>query len=122
MKPKCEVEGGVFLLGCRLRAARQAAGLTIDQLARSAEVNWMTISNCEHGKNLPTLENAVKLCETLKVSLDWMCGLEPNPEGTEEAALALLMEDGLPPRENPINSDVVGAVEILLNAFKRLAE
>lgn len=67
----------------RLRQTRQKNGLTQEELAKKSGVSKSTISlyenpDGEKGKN-PSLDNAMRIAESLGVSLDWLCGLSDQP-------------------------------------------
>lgn len=62
----------------RLKEARLSSNLTQTELSKTSGVTSATISAYESpdgnkGKN-PSLDNALKLAQTLGVSLDWLCG------------------------------------------------
>ncbi|MBF0394540.1 MAG: helix-turn-helix transcriptional regulator, partial [Alphaproteobacteria bacterium] len=57
------------LLGVRLRAARQARGLTQEQLAERIERTVETVSNIERGRNLPGLDTLEILAAVLDMPL-----------------------------------------------------
>lgn len=57
----CAYEG----VGSRLRAAREAAGLSMRELARRAELSVNAVSLIEAGRGTPRVDN----CESLAVSL-----------------------------------------------------
>ncbi len=64
----------VKAFGLRLKDAREKANLTQVALAEKTTIAAQTISAYEHGKKLPTLENAFLLADTLGVSVDWLLG------------------------------------------------
>jgi transcriptional regulator with XRE-family HTH domain len=67
----------------RLRAARKAAGYTQAELAEYANVSngaAPAISNMENGKHFPSLPTLFRLCKVLRVSANWLMGL--NYENT----------------------------------------
>lgn len=53
------------MLGEELRKAREAAGLTQEQLALEAQVDRSYISQLERGKKSPTVDMLFRLCATL---------------------------------------------------------
>lgn len=55
------------MLGEELKKAREAAGLTQEQLSFEADVDRTYISQLEHNKKSPTLEVLFKICEALGV-------------------------------------------------------
>jgi transcriptional regulator with XRE-family HTH domain len=56
------------MLGEELRKAREAAGLTQEQLALAAGVDRGYISQLEHDKRSPTLDFLLRLCEAMEAS------------------------------------------------------
>lgn len=69
--------------GVRLARFRNAAGLSITQLAKKARVDYMQISRYEKGAHLPTLDTAISIARALEITLDQLAtGVEP-PEPTE---------------------------------------
>lgn len=75
--------GGLFLrhmsLGENLRALRDAADLTQEQLAQAADVQQSDISKWENDQTRPDLTSAIKLAKALKISLDLVVlGLDPS--------------------------------------------
>ena len=64
----------------RLQTARNEKGLLQKDLAKILQTGQTSIANYEQGKNYPTLEKFKTICETLKISANWLLGL---PERTE---------------------------------------
>jgi transcriptional regulator with XRE-family HTH domain len=58
-------------LGCNIRAARKAAGLSQRQLAQSLEADSALVSKWERGIRRPSDANLVALGEQLRRSLGW---------------------------------------------------
>lgn len=58
-----------LLIGKRIKAARNAKGLTQAQLAEAVSLHEKHISRIESGKYLPTLENIIKIFKFLKIEL-----------------------------------------------------
>ncbi|MEV6598453.1 helix-turn-helix domain-containing protein [Actinoplanes sp. NPDC051346] len=56
-------------IGARLRAARQRQGLTINQVAASAEVTKGFISRIERDETSPSVATLVTLCEVLSLPI-----------------------------------------------------
>ena len=54
----------------RLKQAREAEGLTQEQVAEAVMVSRQTISNWENGKSLPDIISVMKLSELYKISVD----------------------------------------------------
>ena len=57
-------------IGARIKAAREAAGLTQEDLADALEMSSTHISVLERGVKAPKLETLVKIANALKVSTD----------------------------------------------------
>lgn len=63
-KPNCKE-----VLPERLRAARKAKGLTLQQLGNAVYVSRQAISQYEHGKTQPTIDTLMRLSEALGVPM-----------------------------------------------------
>lgn len=59
-------------IGARLRAAREALGLTQAEFYRRAGIAQNAYSQYESGKRLLTLNQAIKLRDAFGLSLDWL--------------------------------------------------
>ncbi|HXV44152.1 MAG TPA: helix-turn-helix domain-containing protein [Anaerolineae bacterium] len=58
----------------RLKKAREAAGLTQDELADLLNMNRSTYANLESGRNWPAVWRLAKLKDVLGRSVDWFLG------------------------------------------------
>lgn len=56
----------------RLRLTREAMGWTQAELCRRAGISPQTWNNAETGDNRISVDEAIKLCRTTGVSLDWI--------------------------------------------------
>lgn len=56
----------------RLKAAREALGLTQSSVGEYAELTNVRISHYETGQRQPSLENLVRLAQALQVSCDYL--------------------------------------------------
>ena len=54
----------------RLKAARQSAGMTQDQVAEKIMVSRVTVSHWENGKSLPDIVSLISLSDLYSISLD----------------------------------------------------
>ena len=54
----------------KMKQARQAAGLSQTELARSIGVSRQTINMIENGAYNPTIELCIRICKALGVTLD----------------------------------------------------
>jgi transcriptional regulator with XRE-family HTH domain len=59
----------IAVFGLRLRAAREAKGLTLQQLAREAGSGFAAISKIERGDRQPSLDLALRLARALGLEL-----------------------------------------------------
>lgn len=60
------------LFGMRLRAARKARGLNIEQLAEKAGISGNYLGEIERGNKLPSLDTFMRLVNELDVSADYL--------------------------------------------------
>ncbi|MFC6665920.1 helix-turn-helix domain-containing protein [Deinococcus radiopugnans] len=58
-----------ILFGQRLRAERHAQGLTLEDVAESADMNWSYIAQVERGTRNIGIDNMAALAAALDVSL-----------------------------------------------------
>ena len=56
----------------RLKATRLAVGLKAGEFCRRAGIPQNTYSQYENGKGRPSLDFALKICDTYGVTLDWI--------------------------------------------------
>lgn len=59
-------------LGLKVRAIREAAGMTQEELAATCDVSWRTISNLERGTVVPDLVMIYKISQEFNISIDEM--------------------------------------------------
>lgn len=59
-----------------LKKVRKIRGLTQKDLADKLNFNEMTISNYENNKTEPDITTIINLCSILKVSADYLLGIE----------------------------------------------
>lgn len=65
-------------VGDRLRLSRQALGLSQVDFAQRAGIAANTYNQYERGKKLPSISNAVALCEAHDLTLDWLFRDDPS--------------------------------------------
>lgn len=68
--------------GTRLRACRERAGLSQEQVAEAIGVHLMTVSRYERGRQDPSTRVLVALSALFDVSIDWL--LREHGEATEQ--------------------------------------
>jgi len=76
---KRETASEVEALGGRLKGARLAAHLTLDQLAARSGVSRAMLSKVERGEKSPTLSIISRIARGLDLSLSALLGAEPDP-------------------------------------------
>lgn len=59
-------------IGRRLRLTRQALGLSQTEFAARAGIAKNALSQYESGKQRPSIDNAIALAETHRITLDWI--------------------------------------------------
>ena len=57
-------------LGLKVRAIREASGLTQEDLAAACDVSWRTISNLERGIVVPDLMLVYQISQKFDISID----------------------------------------------------
>lgn len=62
----------------RLRITREALGFTQLEFAGRAGIAGNTYNQYEKGKKLPSIKNAVALCEAHSLTLDWIFRNDPG--------------------------------------------
>lgn len=62
-------------LALKVKALRESASLTQEELADKCDVSWRTISNLERGLVVPDLCMLIKIAEIFQVKLDDMVNL-----------------------------------------------
>ncbi|MEK6646304.1 MAG: helix-turn-helix transcriptional regulator [Candidatus Firestonebacteria bacterium] len=56
-------------IGKIIRNERNKRGMTLEQLAEKTQRDWSYLSQIERGKNVPSIETLVRICEALTISL-----------------------------------------------------
>lgn len=77
------------MVASRIHRARKQAGLSLDQLAETAETSRQHLINLEKGRHRPRLEMMHRLAEALGKPIDYFLvegSGEPNPFPAEAAA------------------------------------
>ncbi len=68
--------------GARIRLARIARGMTIEELAKASRMSQTAISNLENDKKTPRIKSLQKLSQILKVPIFYLGCFEQLPENT----------------------------------------
>lgn len=72
LPPSDNAQSSAATLGQRIRARRDAAGLTQEKLAVQCGVSRAAVAQWEAGVTRPSLDNLVKVAEALNVWLSWL--------------------------------------------------
>ena len=67
-----------YLIGTRIRNAREEKNLTQEKLAELVELTPNAISNIENGTSCPNLKNIVAITEVLEISIDYLMAPQQN--------------------------------------------
>ena len=59
-------------IAARLVATREARGMSQAEFAAGAEIARNTYNQWEMAKGRPSLDEAIKLCDTYNLTLDWI--------------------------------------------------
>jgi transcriptional regulator with XRE-family HTH domain len=65
-------EKSIAAIGRRLRLTREAMGLSQSEFAQRAGLSKNSYNQYEKGKQRPSLESAISLAETYRITLDWI--------------------------------------------------
>lgn len=65
-------------IGKRLSATRQALNLDQGAFAKKAGLAPNTYNQYEKGERVPKVEQAISLCETYNITLDWIYRGDPS--------------------------------------------
>ncbi|WP_298956012.1 helix-turn-helix transcriptional regulator [uncultured Methylobacterium sp.] len=73
-----------YVIGSRVRRAREAAGLTQEAMAGLTDRSKEAISNIERGVNLPTIDTLQRICDSTNVPISFMFEqVGPSPEHSD---------------------------------------
>ena len=53
---------------------------SINWLSKSTGISSGLVNQYVNGKNVPGLDNAIKIADAMDVSIDWLCGRTENPK------------------------------------------
>lgn len=79
----------IATLPMRLRAAREAAGLSQGQVAKLMNMHRPTISEMEAGNRRITADELAKLADLYDTKLSWLLGDAPERAATDDPKLQL---------------------------------
>lgn len=111
------------IIGERIQELRKKKGLTQTQLSELCDVTRAAISYYETGTNAPPIHQLIKLAEIFNTSLEYLSGLNDNPNienteighltGLSDNALALLSK--LKQSNTEDNKYILHAINLLLD-------
>ena len=71
-------ERSMKAIGERLRVTREALGLSQATFAKAAKVSASAYNQYERGRMRPAIDQAIRLCEGHKLTLDWIYRGDPS--------------------------------------------
>lgn len=95
VNPEATVEPALLTLGVEVRRRRQAAGLTLEQLAERAGLTPNYIGTIEHGRRDPSLSTLIALSRALNIAVSEF--FAPPPRPSEDAMLMATSFQDMPP-------------------------
>ncbi len=106
-------------LGLRVKALREKAQLTQEELSEICEVSWRTISNVERGIVIPELKVLIAISSHFKVSLDELLEL-PALENKSSARLEqeMLLIEKIKSCDDKLLSYISDQVNVILKHFQ----
>ena len=75
MKYEIETKDGMDGFGERIRLIMREKRMTLRYLAQQCDMTEAYLCRVMKGLNSPTIKKAVRIAQTLNVSLDWLCGI-----------------------------------------------
>ena len=98
-------------LSDNLRAARIAAGISQEEIARRLDVKQATVSAWEVGRNQPDIESLSKMASIFDTTIDALAGRPPKIDGISEDLAALIGQfEELTPEDKRAVLTVVAAL------------
>lgn len=102
-------------IGNRIRIAREAAGLTQEQLAERLELSAQFISTIERGVAGASLSTIISLCETLHISSEWLLrGLDATPTTGRIAAKMSPLSEAQLAVVDKLTDDLLALLEVTM--------
>lgn len=100
------------VIGARIKAARERAGMTQEELAEAADLSPMHVSAIERGVKTPRLDTFVNIANVLAVSSDTLLQdiVEHASDGTA-SELSILIAQQSPEEQRRILNAVRALVE-----------
>ncbi|MHB1208392.1 MAG: helix-turn-helix domain-containing protein [Acidimicrobiales bacterium] len=126
-------KNGSGLIGARLRARREASGISLRQFARDLDVSPSFISQLETGKAQPSVATLFAICEALGIATDELFDNETTPPRFAVSAVTRGGTDAVNnswrsvtsfgtlsnPQRTPRNSDEAGSSSPLVHPNER---
>lgn len=97
-------------LGKRINMARKERGYTADRLSELCSINATYLRQIEGGTKVPSLPVFINICNTLKISPDYL--LRDSPTDNDISKIRELTElwESTPPSQQEIASAMIRAV------------
>lgn len=107
-------------LGIKVRAVREVAGMTQEELAAACEVSWRTISNLERGTVVPDLLMIYKISKVFKLSIDDMLGNQlPAGKSLSRLEKESLVIEKIKKTDDNLLDYIDEQLKLLLKHFKK---
>lgn len=78
------MESNIVEMGKRIAARRQSLGLSQNVLAEKIDISTNHLSNIERGREKPSFDVLVGLCNTLRVTPDYLLMGSMHPQGVPQ--------------------------------------
>ena len=106
-------------LGIRVKALREKARLTQEELSEICEVSWRTISNIERGTVIPDLKVLIAISEHFKITLDDLLKLPPlENKSTARLEQEMLLMEKIKSCDDKLLSYISDQVNVILKHFQ----
>ncbi len=106
-------------LGIRVKALREKAHLTQEELSEICEVSWRTISNIERGIVIPDLKVLIALSSYFKISLDDLLKLHSiENKSTARLEQEILLMEKIKSCDDKLLSYISDQVNVILKHFQ----
>ena len=96
-------------IGARVRVAREALGLSREELAELLDISTLFMSYIECGQKGMSLETLISVCRTLGASADYI--LLGAQGGTAQDCDARRILEGMPPQYLPLAADTLRTLQ-----------
>lgn len=104
--------------GMRLREARKARGMAMDQLAEELGISYNYLSDLERGAKFPSVDMLIRIVSTLDISADVLLRDQLPPNGALVDTAISKKLDGLSPKQRAALDEIL---EPIIKTLKKLS-